>query len=151
MPATAPQKVVDRVLSHTERVGDCLVSRYSVGSHGYPQVGWNADGRRTMTLCHRVVWIAANGPVPDGYTVDHNHDVCTTRRCINIDHLRLLTNFENARRTSGRNWEVGTCLNGHSNDLLETDSSGKRRCRACYRVWRDKANANVRAKRKARA
>lgn len=44
----------------------CLVSRYSVGSHGYAQAT-DGDG---PTLAHLIVWRYVNGPIPKGMTVD---------------------------------------------------------------------------------
>lgn len=110
----------------------CHVSKYSVGSHGYAQIGWQSGlGRRRCTTAHRAAWVAARGPIPDGLTVDH---ICNNRRCVNVEHLRLLANFENARRTYGRDWPVGNCANGHDNRYLaQSDATGRWRCSRCAR------------------
>ena len=43
---------------------------------------------------HRLVWVLANGPIPDGYFVDHrDRDEGNNR----IDNLRLLTRIENCQ------------------------------------------------------
>lgn len=121
--------------------GGCQISTYSTASHGYAQIGWyDDDGRRYGTLCHRAVWTLVNGQIPDGMTIDH---VCKNRRCVNIDHLRMLSNFENARRTAGRDWPVGECINGHSNEHL-TFEGGKWRCRLCRRQWQRQYRAKNR-------
>lgn len=84
-----------------------------------------------MLLAHRAIWQHVHGAIPEGMTVDH---ICHERRCINVDHMRLLTNYENARRTAGRDWPVGECVNGHSNDLLR--QFGKRtHCSICHDEW----------------
>jgi hypothetical protein len=70
----------------------CWISTYSVGSHGYAQVGWQQGDLRNMTTAHRAAWTFYNGPIPDGLTVDH---ICHVRRCVNPAHLRLLTRSEN--------------------------------------------------------
>jgi hypothetical protein len=115
-----------------EADGDCLISLYSVGSHGYAQIGWREKGKTRMVLVHRVAWEHLNGPIPEGHVVDH---LCRNRRCIRPEHLRLLTNYENARRTHGRDWPLGECVNGHSNDHLVVTKSGKRICRPCRAEW----------------
>ena len=123
----------------------CHVSSYSVGSHGYPQIGWHDRtlGRSVMTLVHRVIWEGAFGAIPEDMTVDH---MCKRRTCCNVAHLRLLSNFENARRTGGRDWPVGRCVNGHPNSELHTQPSGKRICRPCnaehQRRYNDKRKAS---------
>lgn len=105
-----PQRVIDRIWQRIERRGpeECWPWRLSTGSHGYGQVGWQRDDGRpgtAGTTAHRVAWLAANGPIPEGLTVDH---ACRNPICCNPAHLRLLTNRENAadnrqaRRGPGR-------------------------------------------------
>lgn len=134
-----PERVVERVLSRwVADESGCWISSYSVGSHGYAQVGWHEAGRIRMTLVHRVAWFAFNGPIPDGLTVDH---MCHTRRCVNPTHLRLLTNVENARDNG---FATRThCPAGHPYDEENTyvRPSGERNCRACARTYRRKAAA----------
>jgi hypothetical protein len=125
-----PERVALRAVSHVDLdPSGCHVSRYSVASHGYAQIGWHDGmGHREVTVAHRVVWQWVRGPIPDGMTVDHR---CNNRRCVNIDHLRLLTNFDNARRTFGRDWPLGQCIHGHPDTELFVQGP-RRRCRTCY-------------------
>lgn len=143
---TVPDRVIERVRDHVAMgPKGCWISTYSVANHGYAQVGWHDENGRWVTLCHRVIWIAEHGPIPDGMTVDH---LCNTRRCFRPDHLRLLDNLQNARRTEGRDWELGRCINGHP-DAQYWRSSGpslkKGYCTACAanarRRYRAKKNA----------
>lgn len=41
---------------------------------------------------HRLSWIIHNGPIPVGLQVHH---ICGIRRCVNPDHLQLVTQREN--------------------------------------------------------
>lgn len=125
-----PDRVVERLVRHVERdeSSGCVISLYSVMNNGYAQIGWGENGKTVMMLAHRVAWIASWGEIPDGMTVDH---LCKTRRCINVEHLRLLSNFENARRTNGRDWPLGECANGHPNSELRTKSNGFLECGPC--------------------
>ena len=69
--ALTPARVVARLLANVEQAGGCVVTLYSVGSHGYGQIGWHENGRRrVMALAHRVAWEAVHGPIPNGLTVD---------------------------------------------------------------------------------
>lgn len=109
IPARAAERAATRW--ELDPMTGCWISTYSVASHGYAQVGWSiGSGRHAMTTAHRAAWTHWNGPIPDGMTIDH---LCKTRRCVRRDHLRMLTNFENARRTFGRDWPLGLCINGH--------------------------------------
>src|SRR5699024_9385572 len=47
---------------------------------------------------HRYAWERVNGPIPDGMQVDH---ICWNRACVEISHLRLVTNKQNGRYRSG--------------------------------------------------
>ncbi|MER7433163.1 HNH endonuclease signature motif containing protein [Pseudonocardia alni] len=134
---TVPDRVIERVRDHVAMgPNGCWISTYSVASHGYAQVGWQDSGSRWVTLCHRVVWIADHGDIEPGWTVDH---ICKTRRCIRPDHLRLLSNLDNARRTSGRDWPLGQCINGHSDQefwVPGTKEGPKGYCSACIGMTR---------------
>lgn len=106
-----PERVAERAYTSVEKRDDgCWISTYSVASHGYAQIGWQDAGKRHVVLAHRAAWVHVNGQMPLGMTLDH---LCKTRTCVNPDHLRVLPNYENARRTSGRDWPLGTCVNGH--------------------------------------
>lgn len=138
---TIPRRVQERAGTRWEADGDCWISTYSVASHGYAQVGWQDNRERHIVLAHRASWEYAMGPVPLGHTLDH---LCKQRRCVNPAHMRILTNYENARRTSGRDWPLGQCANGHPNSESYLQPAGKRICRPCKRDW----SARYQAKRR---
>lgn len=111
----------------------CRISTYSVASHGYSQIGWQDGKHLYCTTVHRAAWTHVHGQIPKGMTVDHK-PTCD-RRCVNVKHLRLLTNFENARR-NGRDWPLGQCINGHPNsELIVADGGRRRRCRLCRNMY----------------
>lgn len=139
-----PERVALRALERVEKQPDgCWISLYSVASHGYSQIGWQDGTARHVVLGHRAAWVAVHGQVPLGMTIDH---VCKVRRCVNPAHLRLLPNFENARRINGKDWPIGTCRRGHTADQLvpitrRTKSGAKRTgvtCGECMRISRQK-------------
>lgn len=68
--------------------------------------------RGNYWFAHRLAWTITHGPIPDGLTVDH---ICWNTRCVNPDHLQLLTLGANAAR---RRWS-STCPAGH---LMEGDN-----------------------------
>jgi hypothetical protein len=137
-----PDRVRERAYERWEADGDCWISTYSVASHGYAQIGWNNKPERHVVLAHRAAWEHVNGPVPAGMTIDH---LCKQRRCVNPDHLRVLDNFENARRTRGFDWPLGECKNGHPDSDLYQQPSGKFVCRPCKRMWYARHDAKKRA------
>lgn len=111
---------------------------YTLPGHG---------GRKRV---HRFVWELANGPIPNGLTVEHRchtedlscpgGETCMHRLCCNLDHLELLTAEENSRR--GRNWKRAWthCSRGHEFTPENTRIRSRRRaCRTCdnarNRLW----------------
>jgi len=144
VPDRVAERVLTKVAMGAKALGvdtPCHLSTYSTASHEYAQIGWVECGERVVTLCHIVVWVAADGPVPEGMTVDHR---CHTRRCIRRDHLRLLTNVDNGQRNRpGVDWALdGSCINGHGPEhryaIGHTDKRRRTRCRICV------ADANAR-------
>lgn len=127
-----PDRVKLRAYERWEADGDCWISTYSTGSHGYAQIGWQNPDERHVVLAHRAAWENVNGQVPRGMTIDH---LCKQRQCVNPEHLRVLPNYENARRTDGRDWPLGQCVNGHSNEHL-ADHGGRTHCTICVTtIW----------------
>jgi len=142
-----PERVARRAYERVDVNEDgCWISQYSTASHGYSQIGWQEGGSRHIVLGHRAAWVHVNGQMPLGMTIDH---VCKTRRCVNPDHLRMLPNYENARRVSGKDWPIGYCAQGHPNsDLVEQRwiSAGRRGpvCAKCRSIYIGRSNWRAR-------
>ena len=66
--------------------------------NSYLQVELYKDGKVKRFLVHRLVWIVFNGPIPDGYEVNHINEEKTDCRLAN---LNLMTRKENV------NWGTG--------------------------------------------
>ena len=72
----------------------CLIWTGVVDSHGYGQL--RVDGR--LVQAHRYAWEREHGPIPSGMVLDH---MCWERSCVNVDHLRVCSQAENARNRKG--------------------------------------------------
>lgn len=57
----------------------------------YPRM--SLDG--ATVAVHRASWANENGPIPPRKQIDHR---CRNRRCVNPDHLEMVTPRENCRR-----------------------------------------------------
>src|SRR5699024_2864149 len=89
--------------ARTEWRGDCLVwtggKVYAAGETpdaGYGGIKVNGRYRRA----HRYAWERIHGAVPEGMQIDH---MCHNRLCVNVEHLRLVTNLQNTKHRSGPN------------------------------------------------
>ena len=122
----------------------CHISTYSVQSSGYAQVGWSDSGKARATTAHRAAWVYMNGQVPDGMDVDHTN--ACDKRCVNVDHLRLLTIAQNRRR-QGRGYPVGFCNRGHADSNRIQNHRGAWICPACKKEQTHESAVRVRARR----
>jgi hypothetical protein len=132
-----PKRVYERLVRWADRDDEtgCLVSRYSVGSHGYAQVGWSVEGKTVVITAHAALWQYLHGPLESGQTVDHTCPKGRNRKCIEITHLRELSNLDNARRTNGRDWPLGQCAQGHPDSEWHPKSATNKKgyCNVCSR------------------
>lgn len=115
---------------------------------GYGMVWLAWLGRKQ--LAHRLAYLAWKGPITPPLQVDHR---CNNPRCINPDHLRLVTSRENTLRgnsPSAQSARKTHCPQGHpyspENTLIL--STGYRYCRICYRAkeLRKRPLGNARAR-----
>jgi len=124
--------------------GGCFYPRQKPERNGYVRIGRGGKGKERMA--HRLAYEAAYGPIPPGYTIDHechNEDetcpggpACRHRACINPEHLSAKPSGENtlasSRSTAGALARRECCENDH----LYTEAntywwSGMRQCRMC--------------------
>ena len=97
---------------------------------------------------HRLHWEAFNGPIPDGYEIDH---LCRVRCCVNPAHLEAVTHVVNARRGMRGNM-VTHCPKGHEYTKANTwwwsngTRAPHRHCKTCKKLRRpvEYANRNIR-------
>lgn len=70
----------------------CWIWQRTTDARGYG--GTSADGNRHVKA-HRVYYERANGPIPEGFVIDH---LCRVPACVNPAHLEPVTNAENVQR-----------------------------------------------------
>src|SRR5262245_17007433 len=113
----------------TRQDDGCWVWKGSL-SNGYG-ILTDVNGKRVRL--HRFLWERLNGPVPDGFQLDH---LCRVRNCLNPDHLEVVTCRENVLRGIGPaavNARKVICIHGHpfAGPNLRINKRGDRACRTC--------------------
>lgn len=128
---------------------ECIIWKQSLKETGYGQTFFQGK----VTRAHRAAWIKAHGPIPAGLVLDHTcHDPkeceggvpCIHRACVNVDHLRLITQQENVMAGRHNIDNRSHCNQGHPFEgNIMVRKNGKRECAECNRV---RARANYRKK-----
>ncbi len=95
-----------------------------------------------LVQAHRWAYEQANGPIPEGLTLDH---LCRNRACVEVTHLEPVTNRVNILRGIGAtalNARKARCKRGHrfTPENIYTRENGGRNCRQCKRA-RDRSRA----------
>ncbi|OOB91217.1 HNH endonuclease signature motif containing protein [Rathayibacter sp. VKM Ac-2630] len=83
----------DRIAKRVNQEGDCLIWEGARNNKGYGILGVNGK----TTLVHRHVWVQSGRELPEGLTIDH---LCRVKRCVNVDHMEVVTRSENSRRAA---------------------------------------------------
>lgn len=126
-------------------LGPCNLWTGSMLNGGYGKF-WLPD-EPSARVAHACAWLLSGRTIPAGHELDHLcHTVdiatcpggpaCPHRRCVNVDHLELVTKQENTRRGlsfAARNAQKTHCTHGHplSGANLYVDRQGGRECRTC--------------------
>lgn len=117
--------------SHVDATGVCWewTGTLNLGYGSFYQ------GRGKTRQAHRIAWERLVGPIPRGMVLDH---LCRNTRCVNPDHLEVVTLAENKRRgysKAAMNARKQVCKRGH--DLSNPDNLRPRKgrsCRLCHNI-----------------
>jgi HNH endonuclease len=116
----------------------------SAKGYAITRIGWPVT---KGAFIHRLSWIYYKGDIPENMVLDHLcHDTktcaggnsCVHRRCVNPNHLQLVTLAKNSQNTSRLLKNKTHCIHGHA---LENNiyKYGKNRqsCLTCSTIQKD--------------
>lgn len=101
MPAIFDKSVALRLLEGLKKNTEtgCWEWQKCTDEHGYGKIKVAGISH----WVHRIAYTIFKGDIPEGMTVDHNHEVgCRSRACCNPEHLEIMTQSENTKKR----WEV---------------------------------------------
>jgi hypothetical protein len=111
---------------HRSLTGCWLWTKTSPDKNGYCHVGRH-------NLAHRWVYENLVGPIPNGKLLHHRKEICSSKRCVNPDHVELTTPSDHIDAGPNINRSKTHCVRGHEYTKENTiiDKSGWRKCLAC--------------------
>jgi hypothetical protein len=120
-----PQRFWEKV----EKADGCWLWTGGLLKGGYGQYSLERKCRQA----HRLSYEMLVGRIPAGMVIDH---LCREPRCVNPEHLEVVTRGENVARGGGptaENARKTECRNGHplAPGNLVPNKQGWRVCRAC--------------------
>lgn len=131
--STKQRPADERFWEKVDARGDCWEWLGSATPTGY---GTFFPTRNTPVRAYRYAWESLVSPIPEGMTIDHQ---CNNPRCVNPDHLRVLSLGANSLLGHGpaaMNARKTHCKRGHpfSGANLGIRPDGTRWCRECDRA-----------------
>jgi hypothetical protein len=136
------KKIIDRI---EPQESGCWWYPAVPDNKGYAitRIGWPVTKGSRI---HRLSWIFYKGDIPEGMVIDHMcHDpkeceggnTCIHRRCVNPDHLQLVSSADNSKKTVRILKYKTHCKRGHNleDNIMEYNTKkGKRQaCKLCSR------------------
>jgi hypothetical protein len=131
------KSTLERFMAKVEVTGGCWLwtagqtGRDAKRGRGY---GMFYFGNQRM-LAHRWAWAHWRGEIPEGMQIDH---LCKVKRCVNPDHLEVVTPAENMARQAATvpfQLRATHCPNGHAYEPDNAYVWGHTvRCRECRRL-----------------
>ena len=108
---------------------NCIESKKSITSNGYSRI--KIDGKNIQA--HRWAWEIVNGKIPNDKVIDH---ICRNKKCIAVDHLRIVTQQENVMAGLHNIDNRSNCNQGHpfTKENIMIRKSGKRECSKCNTI-----------------
>lgn len=108
---------------------ECIESKRGITTNGYSRIFINGK----QVQAHRWAWELINGRIPDDLVIDH---ICRNRKCVAIDHLRMVSQQENVMAGLHNIDNRSHCNQGHPfvKENIMVRKNGKRECAECNRV-----------------
>lgn len=128
----------ERFMSKVTKTKDCWEWNGAKMPSGYGRFGYTtSEGKLINTYAHRISYLFFKGELTKGLVIDH---LCNNRGCVNPDHLELVTQKENLKRSDKVISKIKThCIHGHPFNKENTYYwNGEKRCRACGRMRKRK-------------
>jgi len=131
----------ERFWSKVDKTSTCWNWVSNISYNGYGTFYYN----KKLQYSHRLSYESIKGKIPKGLQIDH---LCRNRKCVNPDHLEVVTQKENCRRgLAGINQTTKThCPQGHEYSEENTyiaprkNRSPDRHCRICTQIRKHQFN-----------
>ena len=140
--AKPAKNLIERLLSSFMMNKDCWECAIIDEGTGYGRLHARQP-KNKQVYAHREMYKLFTGDIPKRMQVDHH---CRNRRCINPEHLELVTPKENLMRSDITHASINKaktkCINGHkftkNNISRRRDRPNSRGCKTCLKETNNK-------------
>ena len=142
-PEYAPNLLIRLSRMSKKGEAECIEWTGALDRWGYGKMKVKDEFGKIRTVGpHRAAWLATHGRIEGDLVIDH---LCRNRKCVNVEHLRLVTNavnmlvadHSNKKGRSGRKRgaKPGCSKHGLADGRRSTQKDGYERwdCRICRR------------------
>lgn len=119
---------IQRFWPRVNKTDSCWLWTGAEDGRGYGRIRVEGVYRKV----HRFAYEALVGPIPEGLVIDHD---CNNRMCVNPNHLKPMTDYQNVLRSPNYSANRTHCPHGHPYSATNTfERMGSRHCLTCRRA-----------------
>lgn len=133
--------LLTRFWNKVDKTGECWEWTAGTVSKGYGAFYLSADQGSRQVGAHRFAYELLVDEIPKGMHIDH---LCKNKRCVNPEHLEVVTPGENVLRGDGpsaQNARKSQCPRGHDYRTRARGRKTARYCPACENAARRERGA----------
>jgi hypothetical protein len=125
-------KILKEILRYSKRQGDCLICYKCLDSAGRPRISVNGASYRISRM---MLYLIKDFDLNSKSLVLHDDSVCIDKACIEIEHLKIGTDWDNQLDwRKHRPIDYTYCKRGHLRTADNVDNSGH--CITCEKKGR---------------
>lgn len=125
-------KVLNKILINSRRKNDCLICYLGLDGEGRPRIDINGKSYRVSRV---MMFLLKDFDLDSSSHILHDKE-CSSRACIEINHLKIGDNSENQHDWREKEGRKKFCVRGHPRTDRNLDVRGN--CRLCNKWFKER-------------